>query len=47
MVRIAENASFSTEENNEWLPNLVFFGENELHEMIGNLEDDEISLFIE
>ena len=44
---MAENATFSTEENNEWLPNFVFFGENELLEMTGNLEDDEISLFVE
>ena len=34
---MAQNASFSMEENNEFLPNFVS----------DNLEDDEISLFVE
>ena len=44
---MAENANFSTEENDECLPNVVIFGESELLEISDNLEDDEISLFTE
>ena len=32
--------------NDECLPNLVIFGENELLEVHDNLDDDEISLFV-
>ena len=44
---MAENANFSTEENDECLPNFVIFGENELLEVSDKLDDDEISLFVE
>ena len=46
-VKMAENANFSTEENDECLPNFVIFGENELLEVSDKLDDDEISLFVE
>ena len=45
--KMAENANFSTKENDECLPNFVIFGEYELLEISDNLDDDEISLFIE
>ena len=44
---MAENANFSTKENDECLRNFVIFGENKLLEISDNLHDDEISLFIE
>ena len=44
---MAENANFSTEGNDECLPDVVSFGESELLEISDNLEDDEISLFME
>ena len=44
---MAQNANFSTKENNECLPNCVIFNEKELLEIDDNLDDDEISLFIE
>ena len=44
---MAEDANLSTEENDENLPNFVTFGENELLEISENLDDDEISLYIE
>lgn len=40
---MAENAYFSTEENDECLPNFVIFGLNEPLEIRNNLDDDEIS----
>ena len=39
---MAENANFSTEENNECLPNFVVFGENEFLEISDSLDDDDI-----
>ena len=44
---MAGNANFSTEENDECLPNFAMFGENELLEISDNLDDDDIPLFIE
>ena len=44
---MAENANFSTEENDECWPTFVIFGENELLEISDNLGDDEVSLFID
>lgn len=44
---MAENSIFSTEESDKCLPNFVIFGENELLEISGNLDDNEISLSIE
>ena len=43
---MAENAHFSTEEKDECSPNFVIFGEKGILE-ISNLDNDEISLFIE
>jgi len=39
--------SFFPEENNECLPNFEVFDENEFLETSNNLDDSEISLFIE
>ena len=45
---MAENANFSSEENDEGLENYyVIFGKNGLLEIGDNLDDDEISLFID
>ena len=44
---MAEDDNFSTKENNECLPNFALFGENEVLKITDNLDDDEISLFIE
>ena len=44
---MAENVHFSTEENDECLANFMIFSKNELLEIGDNLDDDEISLFIE
>ena len=41
-IKMAENANFSTEENNECLPNFVVFGENEFLEISDSLDDDDI-----
>ena len=38
---------FSCEENNECLPNFEVFNENEFLETSNDLDDSEISLFIE
>lgn len=47
VIKMAENACFSTAEKDECLPNFVIFGENDLLEISNNLDDDEISLLIE
>ena len=44
---MAENAHFFSEENNEYLPNFKVCNENEFLETRNDLEDSEISLFIE
>ena len=44
---MGEKASFSMEENHECLSNFVIFGKSELLEISDNLDDNEISLFIE
>ena len=44
---MAENANFSTKENNECLPkSIVIFGKIELLKISNNLDEDEISFFI-
>lgn len=47
VIKMAENAYFSTAVNDECLPNFMIFGESELLEISNNLNDDEISQFIE
>ena len=42
-----QNARFFPEENNECLPNFEVFNENKFLETSNNLDDSEISLFIE
>ena len=44
--KMAETLVFS-EENNECLPNFEVFNENEILETSNDLDDSEISLFIE
>lgn len=44
---MAENTKFSTKENDECLPNFAIFGEKELLEINDNLDNDEISFFVE
>ena len=44
--KMAERLVFS-EENNECLPNFEVFNENEILETSNDLDDSEISLFIE
>ena len=44
---MAENAHFFSEENNECFPNFELFNENEFLETSNDLDDSEISLFIE
>ena len=44
--KMAENAHFFSEENNECFPNFELFNENEFLETSNDLGDSKISLFI-